>query len=155
MLGESLHERAPAGRVDYLGGKAVRKVGAAVDSAAMNTRRRKTTKLKRRKGTPAAHRRAVAAVGRETNAARLARGLSEALEQQTATLEVLRLISSSPGELAPVFQAILENAVRICEAKFGMLHRFDQGRFRFAAEVGTPLQLSEFQRRRGPFLPVL
>jgi hypothetical protein len=51
--------------------------------------------------------------------------LSEALEQQTATSEVLKVISGSPAELEPVFQAMLENAVRICDAKFGTLHRFD------------------------------
>ena len=81
------------------------------------------------------------------------RELTEALEQQTATSEVLQVISSSPGELEPVFQAILEKATRICDANFGMLFRFDGKAFHFAAEVGTPLELAEFQRRRGPFQP--
>jgi transcriptional regulator with GAF, ATPase, and Fis domain len=72
--------------------------------------------------------------------------LSEALEQQTATSEVLRVISSSPGELDPVFQAMLENATRICEAKFGTLFRFDGNMFHVAAQVGTPLELAEAAR---------
>jgi GAF domain-containing protein len=79
--------------------------------------------------------------------------LAESLEQQTATSEVLRTISSSPGELEPVFQAMLDNAVRICDAKFGSLFRFDGNMFRVAAQVGTPLALAEFQRRRGSFQP--
>jgi GAF domain-containing protein len=79
--------------------------------------------------------------------------LSESLEQQTATSEVLRVISSSPGDLEPVFQAMLENATRICEAKFGTLFRFDGNMFHVAAQVGTPLELAEFQRRRGSFQP--
>src|SRR5262249_53631865 len=56
-------------------------------------------------------------------------------------------ISSSPGELVPVFQAMLENATRICEAKFGSLFRFDGKAFHVAAEVGTPPELAEAQRR--------
>jgi len=79
--------------------------------------------------------------------------LAESLEQQTATSEVLRVISSSPGELEPVFQAMLENATRICEAKFGTLFRFDGKVFHPAAQVGTPPKLFKFYRQRGPFLP--
>ena len=81
------------------------------------------------------------------------RELTESLEQQTATTDVLRVISSSPSELEPVFQAMLENATRICEAKFGLLLRFDGEAFHFAAEVGTPPKLAEFVRRRGAFQP--
>ena len=84
---------------------------------------------------------------------RLLNELRELLQQQTATSEVLRVISASPGELEPVFQAMLENATRICEAKFGVLYRFDGDTFHFAAEVGTPPELAEFVRRRGPFQP--
>jgi len=57
------------------------------------------------------------------------REVQEALEQQTATSEVLSVISSSPGELDAVFRAMLANAVRICEANFGTLHRYDGNRF--------------------------
>jgi GAF domain-containing protein len=83
------------------------------------------------------------------------RELFESLEQQTATADVLRVISSSPGELEPVFQTMLENAVRICEAKFGSLFRFDGENFHFAAEVGTPLEYATFQKDRGPLRPRL
>jgi GAF domain-containing protein len=79
--------------------------------------------------------------------------LSETLEQQTATSDVLSVISSSPGELKPVFQTILENATRICEAKFGLLFRFDGKTFQLLAEVGASAELAEFYERRGPFHP--
>ncbi len=79
--------------------------------------------------------------------------LSEALEQQTATSEVLRVISTSPGDLEPVFQAMLANATRVCGAKFGTLFRYDGNVLHLAAQCGTPPALVEFQRKRGPFRP--
>ena len=79
--------------------------------------------------------------------------LSEALEQQTATSEVLKVISSSPGELGPVFQAMLENATRICNAKFGVLFLHENGMVQVGAQVGSPAALAEYLRKRGP-LPV-
>src|SRR6516165_3424128 len=77
--------------------------------------------------------------------------LSESLEQQTATSEVLRVISSSPGELEPVFQSLLENAVRICEAVFGtMLLREGDG-FRRVALHNAPLDYEKYIETE-PFL---
>jgi GAF domain-containing protein len=73
--------------------------------------------------------------------------LSESLEQQTATAEVLKVISSSPGELAPVFDAMLANAVRVCEAQFGVLFRHSNGRFFPASSFDVPPAYAEFLRR--------
>jgi GAF domain-containing protein len=84
---------------------------------------------------------------------RLLNELRESLQQQTATANVLRVISSSPGDLEPVFQAMLENAVRICDAKFGNLLRRDGDAFRFAAGVGVPPKLAEFHSQRASFSP--
>src|SRR5207245_5310731 len=75
------------------------------------------------------------------------RELSEALEQQTATSEVLSVISSSPGELEPVFRAMLENATRICEANCGNLFLREQDSFRAVARHGAPAAYAEFRQR--------
>jgi len=83
---------------------------------------------------------------------RLLNELRESLQQQTATSEVLEVISSSPGQLEPVFQAILENATRICQAKFGMLYLCDGDAFRAAAFHNAPTAFAE-QRRRGLIRP--
>jgi two-component system, NtrC family, sensor kinase len=70
------------------------------------------------------------------------RELSESLEQQTATSEVLQVISSSPGALKPVFESMLANSTRICEAKFGMLWLAESGGFRVVALHGVPPALA-------------
>jgi len=79
------------------------------------------------------------------------RDLSESLEQQTATSEVLKVISSSPGDLKPVFQALLGNAVRICGAKFGILYLCEEDGFRTVAMHDVPRAFAE-KREREPLI---
>jgi len=123
-----------------------RRPGAGPERA--KSRRRKTVTQKRRGLTPfAAHHK------RQSDVAQLTRERDEALEREKATAEVLRVISSSPGDLEPVFRAILQNATRICEAKFGMLFLFKGEVCELAAEVGTSSEFSEFARRRWPGSP--
>src|SRR5262249_27800793 len=82
---------------------------------------------------------------------RLLNELRESLQQQTATSEVLQVISSSPGQLEPVFQAMLENATRICEAKFGTLYLCEGDALRTIAMYGAPAAFAE-ARRRNPMV---
>ena len=77
--------------------------------------------------------------------------LTEALQQQTATSEVLQVISSSPGDLEPVFASMLEKAVRVCDAKFGNIHRWDGNALHLVATHNTPPAFAE-ARRRSPNL---
>ena len=83
----------------------------------------------------------------------LTRELAEAREQQTATSDVLQVISSSPGELTPVFEAMLANAVRLCEAKFGTLYLHEAGALRMVASHNVPPVFAEARRQRGSFHP--
>src|SRR5262245_35564893 len=79
------------------------------------------------------------------------RELSESLEQQTATSEVLKVISSSPGELAPVFESLLANAKHLCGAKFGMLALREGDAFRTVALHGATAEYTE-ARWRAPLI---
>ena len=112
----------------------------------VKTRRRKAVKLKPRDALRAASRRSSAG-SQDAEVARLTRELKEALQQQTATSEVLKVISGSPGDLEPVFAAMLENAVRICDAKFGNIFRWDGGVFHLIATHNTPPAFAEVRRR--------
>ena len=125
-LGEHMKRR------DKAGGKAAK------------TQRRKT--LKRRNAPKTARRHSAVPAGKETNTARLARERDEALDQLAATSEVLKVISSLPGELEPVFQAILANATRICEAKFGILFEYTDGKFCALATLDVPPAFADFHR---------
>ena len=84
---------------------------------------------------------------------RLLSELRQSLEQQTATAEVLGVISASPGDLQPVFQAMLESATRICEARLGNLLLFDGKDMRVVAMHNAPREHMEM-RRRNPVIPL-
>src|SRR6516164_6399468 len=112
----------------------------------VRTQRRKAATLKRRNGPKAVSRRSPTA-GRETRVAKLSRELNEALEQQAAMSEVLQIIGSSQGRVAPVFDALLANATRLCEAKFGILWLREGDVFRSVALNNAPSALAELRRR--------
>ena len=104
----------------------------------VKTRRRKAMALKHGSAPKTVRPRSSSAASQETKVARLTRELNEALERQTATSEVLSVISRSPGELAPVFDTMLANATRLCEAPFGGLFLRDAGVLRLVASHVPP-----------------
>src|SRR5215475_14473728 len=110
---------------------------------AVKTKRRKT--LICRSAPKSVRNRKSSAAGQKTKVARLARELREAREQQAATSEVLGVISSSPGELEPVFEAILENATRICGGRLANLFLYSKHEhaFRLAAQRNAPAAYAE------------
>src|SRR6266851_3959816 len=117
----------------------------------MKARHSRTTKLKRRKEPTAARGRASSAADLQEQLDRRTRELAEALEQQTATSEVLRVISSSSGELAPVFESLLASAKHLCGAEFGIILLREGDAFRTVALHGATAEYTE-ARWRAPFI---
>ena len=113
---------------------------------AAKTQRPKT--LKRRSAPKTARHRNSDATAKETNVARLTRERDEALDRLAAASEVLEVVSSSLGELQPVFETVLENATRICEAKFANLFLYETNSFRIAAQLNAPPAYAERWRRQ-------
>lgn len=85
--------------------------------------------------------------------ARLLNELRESLRQKTASADVLRIISASPGKLEPVFDAIIENATQLCDAKFGLMYTYDGNQFHNAAMRDAPGALVDHHSKRGAFRP--
>jgi signal transduction histidine kinase len=115
----------------------------------LKAQRRKT--LTRTNTSKAARHRATVTADLQEQLDQRTRELDEALQQQTATSEVLRVISNSPGELQLVFDAMLENATRICAAKFGILYRCAGDALRTVATHGAPQSFVE-ERQRNPIV---
>jgi two-component system NtrC family sensor kinase len=112
----------------------------------IKARRRKTPEPKRRSAPKAVARSNSSTAGEVTDRGRLIRELNEAREQQTATSEVLQVINRFPGDVQPVFAALLEKAVRICDATFGNIFRYDGDAFRLVATLNTPPALAEARK---------
>jgi GAF domain-containing protein len=116
------------------------------------THRRKPTRPKRSSAPTAARRRSPSAADLKKQLDQRTRERDEALERERATAEVLRVISSSPGKLNPIFEAMLANGTRLCEAQFGTLYLYEQGALHFAVGHHVPPAFAEV-RLRNPMPP--
>ena len=118
-----------------------------------------TTKPKRNNAPTAARRPISPIANLQEQLKRQDRELEEAREERAAIAEVLRVISSSSGELKPVFEAMLANAVRLCEAKFGDLYLYEGGRLRMVAGHNVPPEYADHadavRSIRRPVVPLL
>jgi DNA-binding GntR family transcriptional regulator len=103
--------------------------------------------LKRRKEPTAARGRGSSAADLQEQLDRQTRELAEALEQQTATSKILRVISRSPTDVQPVFETEVENAVKLCAADRALIYRFDGEFLRLAASYNASPELREFIER--------
>src|SRR5436190_12079970 len=110
-----------------------------------------TTKAKRSAASKAPRHRRLSALSKDTEVGRLVRELAEAREQQAATSEVLRVITSSSGELAPVFESLLASAKHLCGADFGIILLREGEGFRTVALHGATAEYTE-ARCRAPFI---
>ena len=128
----------------------------------IKARRRNTAMLKRgnapkatrSRSSPTAVKETSPTAVKETKVARLTRELQEALAQQTATSDVLRVISSSPGDLQPVFESMLANAAKLCAAAYGTMWLCEGDGFRAAAIYGDlPAAFRELRRSGTVFRP--
>jgi GAF domain-containing protein len=118
-----------------------------VSARVVKAQRPKSAPPKRQNAPKDSSRGASRAAGEDGEIARLNRELNEAREQLTASSELLQIVSSSPGDLQPVFEAMLERAVRICDATFGNIYRWDGELLHLLAAYNTPPALAEFRRR--------
>jgi hypothetical protein len=114
--------------------------------APIKGRRRKPPKPEHDNAPKTAPRSKSSPSSQDTLVARLTHELCETTEQHTATSEILRVISSSPSDLQPVFQAMLKNAVRLCDAKFGNIYRWDGDALHLVASQNVP---AAFVQARG------
>ena len=120
--------------------------------APIKGRRRNAPKPERRNAPKTAPRSKSSSSSEDTVVARLTHELRETTEQHSATSEILRVISSAPSDLQPVFQAMLKNAVRLCDAKFGNIYRWDGDALHLVVTENAPTAFAE-ARRRSSFRP--